>query len=125
MRILVDSSIWIEYFRTGKQWRIVESLIDQNQILTNDLILAELVPFLKIQSQSRLIKLLYSVESTELDIQWDGLIEMQTACLKKGIFKVGLPDLILAQNAVQNRVPIYSADKHFDKISKIISLEIF
>ena len=42
MNILVDSSIWIDYFRSGLHSGKLDRYIDQNQICTNDLILAEI-----------------------------------------------------------------------------------
>ena len=53
MSVLVDSSIWVTYFRKGINNDDLEYLIDQNLILINDLILSELVPFLKIQNKSQ------------------------------------------------------------------------
>jgi predicted nucleic acid-binding protein len=43
MSVLVDTSIWIEYFRTGNNSDKLDFLIDENLIVINDLILAELV----------------------------------------------------------------------------------
>ncbi len=42
MAVLVDTSVWIDYFRTGNQSAELDDLIDENVIVTNDLILAEL-----------------------------------------------------------------------------------
>ena len=53
MQTLVDSSIWIDYFRDGKKSDKLEYLIDENIVVINDLILAELVPFLKIKNQRK------------------------------------------------------------------------
>ena len=46
MSILVDSSVWIDYFRSGKYSDQLDYYIEQNIISTNDLILAELIPVL-------------------------------------------------------------------------------
>ncbi|MGD8446538.1 MAG: PIN domain-containing protein, partial [Desulfobacterales bacterium] len=61
MSVLVDTSIWVEYFRTGDSSEKLDFLIDENLIVTNDLILAELIPFLKIQNQRKLISLLLNI----------------------------------------------------------------
>ena len=47
MSILVDSSIWIDYFKGGNGSLELDSLIDENLVVTNDLILTELIPFFK------------------------------------------------------------------------------
>ena len=45
-------------------------------------------------------------------------------CLKKGINGVGIPDLIIAQNAIQNHCEIYSLDNHFKMIQQAINLKL-
>lgn len=65
-------------------------------IMTNDIILAELIPFLKIKKQGKIIDLLYSIDKLELNINWDQLIDTQHHCLKNGLHGIGIPDLIIA-----------------------------
>jgi predicted nucleic acid-binding protein len=48
--ILVDSSVWIEYFRGKKEAAVLDELIDRNQLCINNLILSELIPFLRIKT---------------------------------------------------------------------------
>ncbi|NOX90781.1 MAG: PIN domain-containing protein [Calditrichaeota bacterium] len=43
MPVLVDSSVWIDYFRAGIKSEKLDELIDENLICTKDIILAELV----------------------------------------------------------------------------------
>ena len=61
MSVLVDSSVWIEYFRNGNNYEKVDFLINENLVVTNDLILAELIPFLKIRKQNNLVDLLGNI----------------------------------------------------------------
>ena len=49
MEVLVDTSIWIDYSRGGEDSDNLDYLIDENLIVTNDIILAELIPYLKIK----------------------------------------------------------------------------
>ena len=49
MSVLVDTSVWIEYFKNGNNLDKLDFLIDENLVLINDLILSELVPFLRIR----------------------------------------------------------------------------
>jgi predicted nucleic acid-binding protein len=44
MTTIVDTSVWIDYFRVGNNSEKLDFLIDENLIVINDLILAELVP---------------------------------------------------------------------------------
>ncbi len=122
MAVLVDTSIWIDYFRGGNNSNDLEFLIDENLIVTNDIILAELIPYLKIKKQTKLVKLLCEITQIALDIYWEEIIEFQVKCLKSGANGVGIPDLIIAQNAKQNNCKIYSLDKHFRLLNKVLEV---
>jgi len=71
MSVLVDTSIWMEYFKTGNNSEKLDFLIDENLIVINDLILAELVPSLRVRNQRKVVKLLYNINKLELSINWD------------------------------------------------------
>jgi len=124
MSTLVDTSIWIEYFRSGNNSEKLDFLIDENIVVINDLILAELVPFLKVRNQRRVIDLLHNIKKLKLSINWDQLIDFQFKCLKIGLNGIGIPDLIVAQNAMQNGAEIYSHDNHFRLMKDILDLHL-
>ncbi|MBV1914614.1 MAG: PIN domain-containing protein [Pseudomonadales bacterium] len=125
MEVLVDTSVWIDYFRSGDNSKDLDYLIDENLILTNDIILAELIPYLKIKRQTKVIKLLNEINRTPLSIHWEGLIEYQVKCLRQGANGVGIPDLIIAQNATQNSCKVYSLDKHFRLLNQVLKVELY
>ncbi len=124
MAVLVDTSVWIEYFRHGENLEQLDFLIDENLVVTNDLILAELLPFLKIRNQRKLVALLREIAKLELAIDWTQIIDYQYSCLKKGLNGLGIADLIIAQNAKQNNCSIYSLDKHFGLIGSILKVQL-
>lgn len=124
MSILVDTSIWVDYFRSGTNSEKLDFLIDENILVTNDLILTELIPFLRIYNQQKVINLLLEIQKLDLSIDWDQLTEYQYKCLKKGLNGIGIPDLIIAQNAKQNNSTIYSLDKHFILMRDILNIRI-
>ena len=99
-------------------------MIDENLIVTNDLILAELIPFLKIQNQRKLINLLLNINRFDLSVNWNQIIEYQYKCLKSGLNGIGIPDLIIAQNAKQNHCEISSLDNHFRLMKDILNLQV-
>ncbi len=125
MSVLVDSSVWIDYFRGSKKTAALDGLIEEDLLAINDLILAELIPYLKIKRQRKLESLLYSVERIPLIIDWDDLIGMQVKCIRAGINKIGIPDLIIAQHAIQNNQLLFSLDKHFSLIGGVAPLSVF
>lgn len=124
MSVLVDTSVWIEYFKTGKNVEKLDFFIDENIVATNDLILAELIPPLKVRNQNKIIKLLSELNRFELLINWDEIMVFQVKCLKNGINGIGIPDLIIAQNANQNNCAIYTLDKHFQLMKDILKLRL-
>ncbi|MEW6517912.1 MAG: hypothetical protein AB1461_00730 [Thermodesulfobacteriota bacterium] len=85
MPVLVDTSVWIEYFRPGNNLDTLDFLIDENLVVTNDLILAALIPFLKVRKQSKIISLLRTVTKLPTNINWEQISEFQYQCLKNGI----------------------------------------
>lgn len=125
MNILIDSSIWIDYLRGGNNSEYLDSFIDENILCTNYLILSELLPALKQQQQSVLIGLLRRITQIPLNIDWENIIHYQTICLSNGINKVGIPDLIILDNVIQNELVLYSLDKHFDLIRNHIKFKSF
>ena len=125
MSVLIDTSVWVEYFRNGNNCEPLDVLIDENLVATNDLVLAELIPYLKIRKQRTIIKLLSSINNLGMAINWDQIMDFQYECLKNGINGIGIPDLIIAQNAKQNNCPIYSLDKHFIALKNVVNIELF
>lgn len=124
-RILVDSSVWIDYFSGKPEVRVLNDLIDRNLISINDLVLSELVPFLKHNRQSKVIDLLYSINNVPIVISWDKIIKFQCTNLKNGINKVGIPDLIILQNVIDNDLELMTLDKHFFLMQKFIKFHLF
>jgi predicted nucleic acid-binding protein len=124
MSVIVDTSIWIDYFRTGNNSEKLDFLIDENLIVINDLILAELIPSLRIHNQRKIVYLLNNIDKLELFINWEQIIEFQFKCLKNGLNGIGIPDLIVAQNAKQNQCEIYSLDGHFKLMKDILRLQL-
>ncbi len=126
MSVLVDTSIWVDYFRSGGNSEKLDFLIDENLIVTNDLILSELIPFLKMQMQKqrKIIELLLDINKYELVINWNQIFEYQYKCLSNGLNGISIPDLIIAQNAKQNHCEIFSLDNHFRLMKDILNLQI-
>jgi hypothetical protein len=124
MQVLVDSSVWIDYFRSGDQSADLDDLIDENLIVINDIILAELVPFLQIKNQIKIIRLLSAIKKLPLTIEWEEIIRFQVDCLRAGMNGVGIPDLLIAQNAKQNQCQLYSLDKHFRTLTQTIHIDL-
>lgn len=125
MTVLVDTSVWIDYFRGGENSENLNILIDENHLVTNELILTELIPFLKVRKEIKVINLLQAIRRIPLQINWDEIMEYQVRCLENGINGIGIPYLIIAQNAKLNGLEVYAVDKHFQLLNQVIDLKLF
>ena len=124
MRVLVDSSVWVDYFRTGRHAEELESLLEDGRVVINDLILAELIPALHVKRQPRLINLLHELEQEPMQPDWEELIRMQIACLRDGLNGIGIPDLLIAQNAMQYGFKLMTRDGHFVRLARRVPLQL-
>ena len=124
MNVLADTSVWIDYFKDGSAAHL-DFLIEEGLVAVNELILAELIPYLELKRQYEVIALLREVTCFEMVLDWDGIVEMQVTCLRHGINKVGIPDLMIAQNAIERGVELYTMDKHFRLMGRHLPLKLY
>ena len=125
MSVLVDTSVWVEYLRGSGVGEEVDFLIDESLLLTNELIQAELLPPLVARGEDELVSLIREVPVCPLHIDWSDIVKLQVVCLRNGINKVGIPDLIIAQNAIRNGLRIFSMDKHFQLLHRVIPVDLY
>ncbi len=122
--VMVDTSVWIDYFRGRAEARALDALIDTNQVCTNELVLTELVPALVHRRQTDLVDLLFTLARVPLSIDWAQIRTYQGTNLKNGFNHVGIPDLILAQNCLQNNLTLLTQDKHFASLARSLPLSV-
>ncbi len=123
--ILVDSSVWIEYFKGNDKTLPLNELIDSNIVCINDLILAELIPSINQKKEEDLKELLLSIEKVPIEINWNQMIYLQTMNLRNGINKVGIVDLLIAQNTIENDLELFTLDKHFQLMSEVHGIRMY
>ena len=121
--ILVDSSIWIDYFRSSDD-HILSRLIKEDLVCTNQLILTELIPALLKNGRNDIVKSLESLPNVPLQIDWEIIRKYQLENLKRGINKVGIPDLIILQQVIFENLALTSLDKHFLHMQSYLDFEI-
>ena len=117
--VLVDSSVWIGYFRGDRKAKLLDHLIDSNAACLNDLILAELVPSILHKNEPELRDILFAIHRLPLEINWEHIISLQTRNLENGINNVGIADLIILHNAQEHAIPLFTFDRHFILMSKL------
>ena len=111
-KVLIDSSVWIEYFNKGGIPKM-DRLIEEDLVCINELILTELAPVFMIKKETDILEGLQAIEMIPLHIDWDIIREYQWINLKKGINNVGIPDLIILNQVIDQKISLFSFDKHF------------
>ena len=123
--VLVDSSVWIEYFKGNNKTIALNNILDVNTVCINDLILSELLPSINHKKEKELKELLLTITKIPLIINWNTIIYMQTQNLKNGLNKVGIADLIIAQNVIDKDLELFTLDKHFEIMSSLHDFRLF
>lgn len=127
--ILVDTSIWIDFFNIADspEGIILDQLLDENSVVTTDLILAEILPFLPTKTIFNDIRLLMqSIPSVSFyDGIWNDIIENQYKIVRSGVNGVGIPDMMICCLAMHYNKLLYTKDKHFKLIAAHLPLQLF
>ena len=122
MDVLVDTSVWISFFKgrkdEAKVCEALDYLLAGDEVVVNDVILSELLPPIVVRKERRVEACLKSVRKIDLMTDWDDIRRMQVVCIANGINKVSIPDLMIAQQAIQNRHPVFSLDGHLRQMAK-------
>jgi len=122
--VILDSSVWIEFFKGNPEYEFVDNILSTNTICTNEIILTELLPSIRKRREVKLERLILSIEQTIMNIDWEEIRHFQLLALKNGFNNINIPDLIIAQNCIQNDILLISCDKHFDTITGFSSLRL-
>lgn len=126
--ILVDSSVWIDYF-TGVSTPAADklhSLLEVDLVAIGDLMLVEVLQGFGVDKDFRQVKeLLLSLTVLNL---LDTEIALQSAAnfrrlRKKGITVRKTIDAIIATYCIENRLPLLHSDKDFQPFHKHLKLK--
>ena len=126
-KVLVDSSVWIEFFRKNEPYHgIVSRLMDDERIVCCGLILAELMQDVKSDKELTVLENFLNVftfvsETPEL---WAAAGKLSHKLRCKGI-TVGLSDCFIAVAAASANVPVATLGSHFDMLCKPAGISLF
>ncbi|MFU8860332.1 MAG: PIN domain-containing protein [Cyclonatronaceae bacterium] len=121
--ILIDSSVWIEYFRTGRPDKL-DRIIEEGLACINELILSELVPPLILKKETGIIEGLKATGMVPMNIDWDIIRDYQVMNLRNCINRVGIPDLIILQQVIDQKITLFSFDKHFKLMQNHLTFDL-
>ncbi|MBW2050582.1 MAG: PIN domain-containing protein [Deltaproteobacteria bacterium] len=117
--VLVDTSIWIEYFnrRDSENGEALEGLLREERVAITGIVVTELLQGAK--QKSELDAILDSIVALPfLDATLNTWIEagrLSYSLRKKGV-TVPTTDVVLASLAMENQCHLFSLDSHFDRI---------
>lgn len=126
-RILVDTSVWIEYFKNLSEETAekVDELLDEESTCISELVVAELIQGAKSEKEISVIEKLANTLAVLLQTKqtWrdSGILSYK---LKKQGITISLLDCYIAVIASENDCSVFTLDKHFEIISKHYPLEL-
>lgn len=126
-RVLIDSSVFIDYFRkTQKEKTLLAKIIDLDYQLTISVITQfEIYVGSSLIHQDFWDKLLENVSILSLDSSCIETALKINAELKKQSKQIAFPDLLIAATAINNNLPIITLNtKHFNRIADLELLNL-
>jgi len=121
--VLVDSSVWIEYFKSGGIENL-DRLIEEDLACVNELILTELIPAAKLKNEIDILEGLQALSMIPLNVDWKIVRDYQLMNLQNGINNVGIPDLIILQQVIDEKITLFSFDKHFRLMQNQLNFDL-
>ena len=119
--VLVDTSVWIEYFNTlSATANEIEQLIRERRVWGNGIIIVELLFGARTDKEAGSI--LASINAipfldTTKEI-WFKAAELGFKLKRKGI-TIPLSDLVIATCAIEHNLMLFTFDKHFKNIPEL------
>lgn len=126
--ILVDSSVWIDYFRgiAAPQAARLDSMLGIEPIATGDLILTEVLQgFVSDRDFAQARKLLTSLAIVDLAGKTVAIkaAENFRALRSLGISVRKTIDTVIATHCIENRLPLLYSDRDFDPFVEHLGLQ--
>ncbi len=126
--ILVDSSVWIDYFngKTTGQTALLDVLLGQELVITGDLVVAEVLQgFREDRDFDKARDLLDTLICKEMLGKHLAVKSAQNHRLlrQKGVTTRKTIDVIIATFCVQNRMALLHADRDFELMAKHLGLQ--
>ena len=120
-RILVDTTIWIEFFRgKSKIADHLEMLLMENAVWTCGVVMFEVLQGIKLEGEkNKILSNLASLPYVEMTKKlWQSAAEL-SILLKKNAVILPLSDIFIAAVAIENDLSIYTLDHHFTQIPNL------
>jgi len=120
-RILVDTTIWIEFFRgRSKMADHFEMLLKEDVVCTCGIVKFEVLQGIKSEGEkNKIFSILESLPYVEMTKKlWQRAAELSISGKQKGV-NLPLSDIFIAAIAIENDLSIYTLDNHFTQIPNL------
>lgn len=121
-KMIVDTSIWIEYFKNRPEVvKIIEDGLMNNRIFIIGPSISELLQGVKSEEEyDKLVNCIEAVPYLQADVtDWKKAGSISFQLRKKGI-TIPLTDVIISAVAVNNEAEVYTLDQHFAQIPEVV-----
>jgi len=125
-KIIVDTSIWIEYFKNNQKYvPFIEDNLNLENILISGPIISELLHGVKSEKEYKLLSESISAVPYAECVYDDWIKTGETLYnLKKKGITVPLTDILISAIAIRHDASVLSLDKHFKSIDMIKLIEL-
>ena len=126
--VLVDSSVWINYFNGNTTWQteILDQMLLQIPLFTGDLILTEVLQGFRKDNEYNKAKEIMSILSCKQMVGYELAIksaENYRKLRKKGITVRKTIDVIIGTFCINENIPLLHDDKDFEPMVEHLSLK--
>ena len=120
--VLVDTSIWIEYFNRpdSKQGGSLHTLLKNGRVIVAGLVLTELLRGARLEKEFKLIaESMTALPFLETTLTtWIETGRIGYSLRRKGV-TIPTTDLVIASIAIENNCLVFTLDPHFNEIPHI------
>jgi predicted nucleic acid-binding protein len=120
-RILVDTTVWIEFFRArSKIGDHLEMLLLENAVSTCGVVMFEVLQGIKSEGEkNKILGVLASLPYVEMTKKlWHRAADLSIRLKKNGV-NLPLSDILIAAIAAENDLSVYTLDNHFKQIPNL------
>jgi len=126
-KILIDTSIWIDYFRnkSSKISEKVDSILSNHEVYVPKIVIAELIQGAKSEREISVIEDFLGAFNI-IDQKEDTWLKTGKLCfnLRKKGKNINLTDCYIAIIADEHKCQIFTLDEHFKEIQKMLSITL-
>ena len=121
--IVVDTSVWIEFF-AGRETPRLEEALEAGSIVTPPIVISELLSGVKPRDRELILELLGDLETAATPFaHWVAVGDLRLGLQKRGL-SVSSPDAHVAQCALDRDALLLSRDAIFTKMSAFVPLRV-